>query len=196
MTLDKRKITMELTRKLVELDQVAAEDDEILSKFERQHDILSLLVDKAKNRLMSYKPIRSALQSRHKNAMEDVNIRDIIQEKARNVENVGVKMKFERFMEHESIKYQGDLFNPVSKLDSILNTKSTQQEDKENDINQSNLDEDLADTYEEMGELEDDKSDTDSDRRVEDDMNNHKRLEDRTIRERVELMRKRKYCVF
>jgi hypothetical protein len=35
MTLDKRKITMELTRKLVELDQVAAEDDEILSKFER-----------------------------------------------------------------------------------------------------------------------------------------------------------------
>ena len=59
--LDKKKITMELTRKLVELDQVAEEDDEILSRFERQHDILSILVDKAKNRLISYQPIRSAL---------------------------------------------------------------------------------------------------------------------------------------
>lgn len=103
--LNKHKITMELTRKLVELDEVAAEDDDILEKFERQHEILSLLVDKAKNRLINYKPIRSALLAPKQHVKEDVDIRQMIQQKAKTVETLGEKMKYERFLEHESIKF-------------------------------------------------------------------------------------------
>jgi hypothetical protein len=77
--LNKHKITMELTRKLVELDEVAAEDDEILSRFEKQHDMLTLLVEKAKNRMMSYEPIRSALKEPKRQKKEDaVDIREMI----------------------------------------------------------------------------------------------------------------------
>jgi hypothetical protein len=34
-TLNKNRITMELTRKLVELDQVAEEDEDIIGRFEK-----------------------------------------------------------------------------------------------------------------------------------------------------------------
>lgn len=184
--LNKHKITMELTRKLVELDEVAAEDDDILEKFERQHEILSLLVDKAKNRLINYKPIRSALLAPKKHDKEDVDIRQMIQQKAKTVETLGEKMKYERFLEHESIKFQGDLFNPVNRLDEILQNTNN----KENEINNANLEE--SDDEDSDIEL----SKNSENERIEEDLKNHKRVEDRTIRERVEIMRKRKFCVF
>jgi hypothetical protein len=61
MLLDKKKVVLELTKKLIELDEVALEDEEIISRFERQHQSLNILVEKAKGRLINFEPIRSAL---------------------------------------------------------------------------------------------------------------------------------------
>jgi len=61
MLLDKKKVVLELTKKLIELDEVALEDEEIISRFERQRESLNTLVEKAKVRLINFEPIRSAL---------------------------------------------------------------------------------------------------------------------------------------
>lgn len=62
-------------------------------------------MDKAKNRLISYKPIRSALHTQKIQKLDENSIKEILMDKTNNLESIGVNMKFERFKDHESIKF-------------------------------------------------------------------------------------------
>lgn len=68
--LNKKKILFELNTKLVELDEIASNDEEILSRFESQFERLSRLVEEASYRLSQDKPIASALKSKQFNDFE------------------------------------------------------------------------------------------------------------------------------
>jgi len=63
-----------------------------------------LLVDKAKNRLISYQPIRSALHTARKKQERNDDIRELIKKKA-GIVNIVDRSKFEEFANHESIKF-------------------------------------------------------------------------------------------
>lgn len=62
--LNKKKILLTLNKRLVELDEIASEDQKILSRFENQFRNLSILVEEASHRLCNKKPIASALKSK------------------------------------------------------------------------------------------------------------------------------------
>ena len=105
MLLDKKKVIFELTKKLIELDEVAVEDAEIISRFERQHESLNMLVEKAKSRLMNFEPIQSALQTSKNVPREEIDIKELIMNKKKNLETVNGKKLQQRLFEHQSIKF-------------------------------------------------------------------------------------------
>ena len=193
-TLNKNRITMELTRKLVELDQVAEEDEDIIGRFEKQHDVLTILVNKAKVRLMQYKPIRSALHAPVKHVLADIDVKQMIEDKAKNIEGYGPDNKFGQFMDHKSIKFQGDLFNPKTQRSRVIQNIQSQS-NKENEINSANQHEDTY-SNSSTSPKKDNKKSKISQGANKVHVEPYVRLEDQTIRERVEKMKKRKFCVF
>lgn len=105
MLLDKKKVVLELTKKLIELDEVALEDEEILQRFEKQHQSLNSLVEKAKIRLINFEPIRSALQSSKGIPREEIDIKQLIMKRAESLDKKDNKLLQKRVLEHQSIKF-------------------------------------------------------------------------------------------
>ena len=105
MLLDKKKVVLELTKKLIELDEVALDDEEILQRFEKQHQSLNSLVEKAKARLINFEPIRSALQSSKGIPREEIDIKQLIMRRAESLEKTDSKQLQKRVLEHQSIKF-------------------------------------------------------------------------------------------
>lgn len=86
--LNKKKIIMNLNMRLVELDEIASKDDEILSKFESQFQKLSRLVEEASYRLSHNKPIASALKSKRTENLDMHKIKRIQKKNRRSLEKM------------------------------------------------------------------------------------------------------------
>lgn len=193
MLLDKKKVVLELTKKLIELDEVALEDEEIISRFERQHQSLNILVEKAKGRLINFEPIRSALQSSKGVPREEIDIKEMIMNRALNLDQNNSKQLQRRVLEHQSIKYQGDLYKSP-KIDQLVLPK-TNFFDKENNINYANdseIEENEPGTFQRDMKSGYQSNTTHSYEKIQSTEN----LADKGIRERVQIMKKKKFCVF
>lgn len=167
---NKTEIITTLNKRLIELDEIASEDNLILEKFENQFQELSRLVEEASYRLSNNKPIASALRS--KNHLENFNN----EENLKNLDNQNKKNLMK--MKRTSISMKKEFLENMKKIEEIHYEEQKYLEEVKREKERLDKEKGGFEILKEEVVLE----------KLEEENGEEKKEEPRTIRERVKKM--------